>query len=442
LTGTAIAVFIRDMFLPRRSLFALGSLTILVSVSLTGAEANYDEAKVPDYTLPDPLVMADGRPVTSASLWEEQRRPEVLSLFAEHVYGRTPDIKTKLAFELVSVEPAALEGKAIRKEVTVYLAGDRRGPSFDLLLYLPREASRPAPTFLGLNFGGNHTIEADPKIRLSQRWMRNRPDQGVVNHQATAASRGSASRRWPLAMILERGYALATIYCGDFEPDHAEGWKTGVRAAFSPNGANTRWKSDDWGCIGAWAWGLSRALDYLEGEEAVDGKRVGVIGHSRLGKTALWAGAQDERFAMVISNNSGEGGAALARRRFGETTAIINSAFPHWFCARFKEYNDHEDALPVDQHLLVALMAPRPVYVASAEEDRWADPRGEFLAAKHASPVYELLGLPGLGVVKMPAPHRPVGGRVGYHLRAGRHDITAYDWEQYLNFADRHWGKR
>jgi len=424
-----------------RSLLVLGLSLALSSIPSVGADANYDEALVPDYTLPDPLVMTDSRPVSSAAMWREQRRPEVLGLFSDHVYGRTPSVKTKLEFEVLSTDPEALEGKAVRKEVRVYPTGDRNGPSFDLLLYLPRAARQPAPTFLGLNFGGNHTIAPDPGIRLSGRWMRNNPQGGVADNRAGEASRGSAASRWPLEMILGRGYALATVYCGDFEPDHAEGWKHGVRAALSPNGANTEWSPEDWGCIGAWAWGLSRALDYLEAEEAVDSGHVAVIGHSRLGKTTLWAGAQDERFALVVSNDSGEGGAALARRRFGETTAIINRAFPHWFCGRFKEYSGREDTLPVDQHMLIALTAPRPAYVASAEEDRWADPRGEFLAAKHASPVFELLGVPGLDAAEMPGLHQPVGGRIGYHIRAGKHDVTDYDWEQYLNFADRHWGK-
>lgn len=424
-----------------RFLLIAGLSAVLPAIPAYTAQANYDEAQVPDYTLPDPVVMVDGRQVTSAAMWREQRRPEVLRLFADHVYGRTPDTPGKPSFEVLSLDPEALQGKALRKEVRVFPCGDRQGPSFDLLLYLPRGVREPAPAFLGLNFGGNHTVAAEAGIHLSSRWMRDNPNAGVVDHRATEASRGSATSRWPLEMILARGYALATVYCGDIEPDHAEGWKEGVRAALSAEGADTQWRPEDWGCLGAWAWGLSRALDYLETDPAVDAQHVAVIGHSRLGKTALWAGAQDERFALVISNNSGEGGAALARRCFGETTAIINRAFPHWFCGRFKEYGDREEALPVDQHMLVALMAPRPVYIASAEQDQWADPRGEFLAAVHASPVYALLGVPGLGVTEMPAVHESVGGRIGYHVRAGKHDVTSYDWEQYLNFADRHWGK-
>jgi hypothetical protein len=396
---------------------------------------SYDETKVPAYTLPDPLRFEAGGAVATAGEWRTRRRPEILQLFEQHVYGRSPGPPSAMRFVVAETDTKALGGLATRRQVRVLLDGTEGGPAFDLLLYVPNAAPRPAPAFLGLNFGGNHSVGPDRAIRVPRSWMREGP--GVADHRATDEGRATGAAAWPVERILDRGYALATAYYGDIEPDHPDGWKHGVRARIGP-GSSGRFAADDWGAIGAWAWGLRRALDYLESDAEIDGRRVAVIGHSRLGKTALWAAAQDERFALVVSNDSGEGGAALARREFGERTESITSAFPHWFCSRYREYAGREAALPVDQHELLALVAPRPLYVASATEDLWADPRGEFLAAKAAEPVYRLLGADGLGVEEQPSPDRPVGATIGYHLRTGGHALTAYDWEQYLDFADRH----
>ena len=401
------------------------------------SETNYFEEEVPEYTLPDPLTMVDGTRVTDTQTWKSQRRAEILDLFQRHVYGRAPiDKPASMSFEVFDLDREALGGSAVRKQVSVYFTGEKEGPKMDILLFLPKNAEKPVPAFILLNFGGNHTIHSDPAIKLSGSWMR--PGQGIENHRASEKSRGKSSSRFPIEQILRRGYGLATIYYGDIDPDFHDGFKNGVHPAF-----DIRRASDAWGSIGAWAWGLSRAMDYFETDADIDQGRIAVLGHSRLGKTALWAGAQDQRFAIVISNNSGCGGAALSRRAYGETVKRINTSFPHWFCENFKRFNDREEELPVDQHMLIALMAPRPVYVASADEDLWADPYGEFLSCQHAEPVYALLGEKGLSIKRMPDLNQPAKeGAIGYHVRSGRHALTEYDWQQYMDFADMHFERK
>ncbi len=421
----------------RAFLFVLCSYPCLVlgqRSDALGRQINYDESKIPAYTLPDPLVMENGKRVTSVKDWEKKRRPEILRLFETQVYGKSPQ-RPKLRYKLMTEDKQALNGIATRKEVAVYFSPDN-DLFMTVLLYIPNQRKGAVPLFFGLNFKGNQSVSLDPGITYSESRTPGN-DRRPEGSPSRTPGRGAEASRWPIELLMERGYGVATVYRGDIDPDYDDGFQNGVHALFYAKG-QTQPKADEWGTLAAWAWGLSCAMDYFEVDKDINATQVAVVGHSRHGKTALWAGAIDQRFALTISNDSGCGGAALSRRGIGETAFLINKQFPHWFCANFKQYNDKEDELPVDQHELIALMAPRPVYIASAKGDTWADPKGEFLSGLYANPVYELYGKTGLPVSEMPAVDEPVlSGTIGYHIRTGEHDIKEYDWRQFMEFADR-----
>ncbi|MBR1575809.1 MAG: DUF4886 domain-containing protein [Bacteroidales bacterium] len=378
---------------------------------------NTDPSKVPDYTLPDALTMQDGRPVQTAAQWFGQRRPELLELFETEMFGKAPGRLEGTKWEMLEEGPA-LGGLARRKQVRIIFP--RRGCYFTVLIYLPAQAKGPIPVFMGLNFEGNATVQPDPAILYPDPWRSD--GYGIYVEQP----RGTQSSRWPVDEIVRRGYGLVTFHNAEIDPDFDDGFDNGVTPLIYREGQNFP-EPDQWGTLSAWAWGMSRVLDYLEEDPDVDAARVAAIGHSRLGKTALLAAARDERFAMAISNDSGCGGAALSRRRYGETIRFITGNFPHWFCGNFFQYVDHEDALPFDQHEFLALIAPRPLYVASAEDDSWTDPVGERLAFQGAQAVYDFLGLD--------------RSLTEYHIREGAHELTREDWLRYLDFADKHFNR-
>jgi len=414
--------------------FVLLSLLIFKDSSAQQPNVIDDEANVPEYKLPDVLTRFSGGKVKSAKVWYKKQRPDILKKFTEEVYGKIPGKLEISEVKVWETSNEAINGLATRKQLSLFFKKGDRNLEVNVLMYLPKSQQK-VPVFLAYNFSGNHTVYNDPNIRLTESWVYDNPSVGIINNRVTEQSRGSDSDSWQVENIIKSGYGLVTVYYGDVDPDKND-FSDGIEPFFySPN--QTHPKYDEWGSIATWAWGLSRVMDYLEKDELVDSKKVAVLGHSRLGKTALWAGATDQRFAMVISNESGCGGAALSMRKFGETVQIINTSFPHWFCGNFKKYNDNEADLPVDQHMLLALIAPRPLYVASAEGDKWSDPRGEFLSAKYASAVYELLGTEGLPAKEMPEINHPVMGTIGYHIRSGKHDLTLYDWQQYIKFADK-----
>ena len=393
----------------------VAALKVLLLSSVTGGEepAFPPDLAMPDYKLPDPLIGLDGRPVQVAKDWNDKRRGEILELFRTHVYGRVPATSYEKSFHVVHEDRAALNGEATLRQVEVRIARGEKSLAIRVNLFVPNKASQPVPAFLLICNRGPENIDA---------------------------TRQAKSEFWPVEEGIARGYAMAAFLNADVDPDRHDEFRNGIHGILDEGER----PADAWGTIAAWAWGASRVLDYLETVPQIDSKQVAVIGHSRGGKTALWAAAEDQRFAMGVSNDAGCGGASLSRRKFAgrEQVARIVKAFPHWFCSRFATYADREEALPIDQHELMGLIAPRAVAVGSASEDLWADPRGEFLSLTHARPVFALLGHEALGGKAMP----PIGGvihgdRAHYHLRPGKHNLILVDWQHYWDFADRVFGK-
>ena len=404
-------------------------LSAVLLVCITATATNYDEAKVGNYVLPDARVCADGSRVTNSETWLAKRRPEILELYRTNIFGRSPAAGTNVTFNTWEISTNALGGTATRKQIKINFSGTPNGPFAQLLLYTPT-GKVSAPTFLCLQFSGNYTVIDDPAIAIFPVWSWKTGALAMPKNPV----RGSAAQNWKIAETLARGYGIAFINYQDIEPDlpGGAGEKFGARKNFPPP------STSDWGAIGAWAWGASRALDYLQTDKDVNAQRVILFGHSRLGKTVLWAGAQDARFAAVIANCSGEMGASLSRRDYGETVDDVAKHFPYWMAKNFQQFSNHWNNLPVDSHFLISLIAPRPLFLNTGSEDKWGDPHGEFLAARAATPVYELFGKSGIAETNFPPLDHALQHDIGFNCHTGKHDVLPTDWDNFLDFADAH----
>jgi hypothetical protein len=382
--------------------------TLLLLISLAVFQKSYGQKdpELPNLNLPELLISQDGKKIQSENTWTEKRRPEILQLFENNMYGEVPTDFDSLSFEVVHENKMAMNGNAKLKEISINVYRNNQSLTINVVLFIPNQAQKPAPAFLLINHRNTENIDPARVVKMDF---------------------------WPAEEVIARGYAVAAFHVGDVAVDNKETYNQKVLRLYpeqteKPNGMKA---------IGAWGWGASRVMDYFEKDPDLDFSKVAVIGHSRGGKAALWCGAQDERFAITISNNSGCTGAALARRKTGERVADINKNFPHWFCDNYNNFNSDEDNLPIDQHMLIALMAPRAVYVASASDDAWADPKGEFLSMKYAEPAFALFDINPLPIHEQPQINSLIKSlRLGYHLRKGGHGLELYDWERYMDFAD------
>lgn len=374
----------------------------------TGHVSNYDEAVVKPYELPDPLRMEDGRKVDSPELWMRERRGEILALYEEHIYGRVPENVPDVRWHEVSRDAngvAHVEGR---------MSDDEDGPKIRLTIHQPKDADGPVPVMLNLSFFSGERPRRD----------------------------GDEARFNPRAAVLERGWAFAQIGYGDIQPDRADRWIEGVIGLTLKDG-QSKPGPGEWGTISAWAWGVSRTIDYLESLPSIDATRIALTGASRLGKTSLWAAAKDERIASVFSVVPGAMGAALIRRDWGETLDDMAQNFSWQFAGNLQQWVGRWDELPVDQHMLIALIAPRPVYVNGGLSDQWSDPKGEFHAMVAAGPVYRLLGLDDLGATEVPPLDEPViSSHLAFHYHSQGHQSVPEDWRLFMDFAEKHYARR
>ncbi|MEN8138855.1 MAG: polysaccharide deacetylase family protein [Bacteroidota bacterium] len=401
-------------------------------------KANFEESKVADYTLPEFMAEDQGN---KELYWIEKRRDEILNLYRNEIYGKVPEADVNVVFKVTKTVNDAVGGKATMKEITATFTNNGKSAEMNILIYTPNKVEGKVPMFLGLNFFGNHTVHNDENITQATGYVINKGTIGVKNHKATEAKRGVFSERWQVEKLIDSGYGLTTVFYGDLDPDFDDGYQNGVQPLFYKDG-QTKPADNEWGSIAVWSWGLSRVMDYFETDSNIDKAKVAVVGHSRLAKVALWTVANDHRFAISISNNSGSAGAALFRRKFGETIDASLAYAPQWYAGNFKKYSTNEKTLPIDQHMLLSLIAPRPLYVASATKDNWADPKGEFLAAKYATEIYHLFGKQGIEVDSIPKPNVSIQTNIGYHIREGKHNITEFDWNNYISFAKKHFATK
>ncbi len=387
----------------KKSLISI--IILLLSLQIIEAQ-NYDELKVLPYKLPELLQTQDGVKISTIEEWEKVRRPEILKLFEDNVYGQVPKDFDQIKFKLKNKDKKAMDGKATLKEVAITIFRNQKSITINLVLFTPNKIKKPVPTFLVINHRGMRTMDV---------------------------TRKNKDGFWPAEDVINAGYGIAGFDVIDVAPDKNETFTKGVLGLY-PEQLEM---NNGMGALGAWGWGASRAIDYFEKDNSVDAKRIIIVGHSRGGKSSLWCGAQDNRVAIAVSNDSGNSGAAISRRNFGETVERIYRNFPYWFCSNYQQYANNEDKLPVDQHMLLALMAPRAVYVGSAAEDLWADPKGQYLSLVEAQAVFNLYGIETNLPSELPNVNKQIIRPImGFHNREGKHNMTPYDWQQYINFAD------